>query len=545
MSLIFHVRGDNLNARYSRAGKTPGFHQSQNTVPDPVVTADAGAGIFGGSVISLAHATQQRAILWPGGRNWTENPSFSLLARFVPRFSGIPSVNQGLIYIGEPHGNYREGLYLVWNQTTGSFGIHMRDKFGTNLHSANTAGVLTTAVSGTPFDFFISWDGTTNAGALKISIEGVEFETRTAGAGLAALRDLNRIACVMAGFGIGSSSGISNLDLNELAIWDSVEPHVYAPRTGFLTSDSFDGASYSVPVAGDIKHGVAAINAGVALTGTYRGADLWETVPTDKVDTGFQYLADGATLTGNSNDPTEADVRAGVSYDNGSKVGTLAVPAEEDVREGVSVDAGVGGLIVPAATDVREGVAFDDGITEGSLAVPAAADVKIGVEFDNASVGSYTGADRWSDPGVANVRSGVAYIANSESKTGTLQLVTNEIEEAEITTSGGQPIGVTQGDNCNLQLVASTGAGLHDLTGAVFETKVRGSDEVLTIADGQHTADADQVANKGKFTIALQTAVSSELARGATPFVVKVTQGTAIMHFHGILQVKGDDPREN
>lgn len=81
------------------------------------------------------------------------------------------------------------------------------------------------------------------------------------------------------------------------------------------------------------------------------------------------------------------------------------------------------GAPLPAAGDVRNGTAT--GLSTGTLDLPAEASVKTGVTFDGASkTGTYTGSDRWTDPGESNVRSGTAYKANSTSnnKTGTLDI---------------------------------------------------------------------------------------------------------------------------
>lgn len=60
----------------------------------------------------------------------------------------------------------------------------------------------------------------------------------------------------------------------------------------------------------------------------------------------------------------------------------------------------------------------------GTLSVPTAANVKTGVAFESGggTTGTYDGSDRHSDPGIANVLSGVQYKSNSTSnnRTGTL-----------------------------------------------------------------------------------------------------------------------------
>lgn len=82
-----------------------------------------------------------------------------------------------------------------------------------------------------------------------------------------------------------------------------------------------------------------------------------------------------------------------------------------------------GTLALPSASNVRNGTAYGDsgnGST-GTLVVPTLANTKTGVAGDGGT-GTYDGSDRWTDPGESNVKSGVAYKANSTSnnKTGAL-----------------------------------------------------------------------------------------------------------------------------
>ncbi len=87
---------------------------------------------------------------------------------------------------------------------------------------------------------------------------------------------------------------------------------------------------------------------------------------------------------------------------------------------GVSIDPGI--------ANVRDATAYSiNGVSKtGNLVVPIAGSVKTGVTYDTLSsvTGTYTGSDRWSDPGEANVRLATAYQADSltNNKTGTLDL---------------------------------------------------------------------------------------------------------------------------
>lgn len=81
----------------------------------------------------------------------------------------------------------------------------------------------------------------------------------------------------------------------------------------------------------------------------------------------------------------------------------------------------------PGAANVLLGVSYtsSDAAQTGTLAVPLASETKFGVSV-RSTTGTYDGSDRWTDPGVSNVKTGVAYKANSltNNKTGVVDLPT-------------------------------------------------------------------------------------------------------------------------
>jgi hypothetical protein len=118
-----------------------------------------------------------------------------------------------------------------------------------------------------------------------------------------------------------------------------------------------------------------------------------------------------------------SDVRSGVDRGDGT-TGTLVVPPASAVLSGTTYDNGTAGnVVLPGAGNVRSGTTYGpSGGTTGSLAVPSLADTRVGVAGDGGT-GTYDGSDRWSDPGVENVRAGETYRANSttDNRTGTLE----------------------------------------------------------------------------------------------------------------------------
>lgn len=97
-------------------------------------------------------------------------------------------------------------------------------------------------------------------------------------------------------------------------------------------------------------------------------------------------------------------------------------------------------------------------------------------------------------------------------------------------------IQITQGDVVTLSLTAKTdGTTLFNLTGATFESYIYNEDnEIVTIANGDHTAAADQSTDTGEFTIDLDATQTASLKLGKRELVTKVTQGPTVTHFHGV-----------
>ncbi len=110
-----------------------------------------------------------------------------------------------------------------------------------------------------------------------------------------------------------------------------------------------------------------------------------------------------------SSDPGEANVRSATAYTiNGvAKTGTAAIPSAANVRQGTAVDATTGTLNLPAEANVKSGITFDGATKTGTLVS--------------------------TDPGEANVASGVSYTIESVAKLGTRAVVTNVLSDAVLT----------------------------------------------------------------------------------------------------------------
>lgn len=298
MAVVFAVRGDSFDARYSSSGKTPGLI-APIAANIPVIAASAISGVIGGSVLdfdkSIALASRYAEYV---GRNNTPTKAFSVLIRLAygsaPGLFGIWSFGSGV-----------QGLFnrvmLYNNGTTLNFRYY---DYAQTLQ-INLSGSWTATLD-TIYDIFVSWDGTTAANAAKVYVDNVLIVQGTASAARPT-DDRNKIISIEVGctsFDVAST----RIKVNEFVIWDTVESSGSvtlsdsssgalngASRTLFVNAASFDGTSNSDPGIANVKTGTAYTIAGSALTGTYTGSDRWTDPLEANVAHGVVYKADSTT----------------------------------------------------------------------------------------------------------------------------------------------------------------------------------------------------------------------------------------------------------
>lgn len=105
---------------------------------------------------------------------------------------------------------------------------------------------------------------------------------------------------------------------------------------------------------------------------------------------------------------------------------------------------------------------------------------------------------------------------------------------------------ITQGDTVTFNFTAKNAGLPVDLTGAVFTTTIRGPGGVVrTFPNGQHTANPNQTAHKGEFTLALTALDTASLVvASGLEILTKIVIGSATVYFHGdgILTVQANVP---
>jgi hypothetical protein len=391
-AVTFHIHG---------TSKTPYRSLGPSTIGQiGTVSVDAGAGI-GGSIINLDQGSAgQRALIYParGGNVSTVN-KMSVLCRAALGDTGSARVFFSIT-----------GPALIGRVALRYTGTQLRVDVADEVTGAtiNFGTVNWSPVAGTYYDLCLVLDCSTTTSGLSINlyVDGTSVLAPNNATGTWSNPTNPDVKNIMIGTDDATTLITTRMKLDEFAVWnDKVDPTGTglnlngATRSSYVTSTAFNGDSYTDPGVAAVKTGTSYTYAGTAQSGTYDGSDRWT-------------------------DPGIANVRSGTAYKANSisnnRTGTAAIPTAANVRSGTAVDATTGSLAVPAAADVRSGTAVDAGT--GTLDLPSIANVKTGVTFDGASkTGTYDGSDRWTDPGVANVRSGTAYKANSTSnnRTGT------------------------------------------------------------------------------------------------------------------------------
>lgn len=498
-AVTFQVRGTQLNAYYSTAGA---WHRTTRDSGSaiPALTSSGDPSVFGGSSIDLNSASGTRAIIWPGFSNWTQAVPVAVMVRIVPTFAGCPPSNQNIFFAGNPSSGTQGGLYINWNSDCTLSFVGLGEYGNTLIHGTTVAS--SNGAVGIGKDFMLSWDGVTITNGVSISVDGAllqQFDAVAAVSDYAPNRANSPVIQISVGSGPGSS-GVSNFALNELVVFDNAQSAVYAARTTFFTASALDATSSQDPGVPSVNLGTGYVIAGVALTGT-------------------------------KTTPTAGQVKIGVTF--GASLALTGTYTGSDR------------WTCPSASDLRSGASAlkcDSTSTNlsGSLVVPSLANTKTGVAGDGGN-GLYDGSDRWTCPSAAGrLFLGDTLKCNSltVNLTGTLSPVTNSFCSANLATSATGTITrltATRGDAANLVLYATDGAAALDLTGAVFTSYITGpGGTVVTLANAKHTADADQVTNKGKFILALSSADTLLMKPGSEKEILtKVVQGSSTIYFHG------------
>jgi hypothetical protein len=362
---IFQVRGTQVKPYHSRGLSSYTTLKTQAGSADAAVLSLGTSGVYGSSVLNMT-ATRSY-LVYDAHSNWTNTGPFTVQMRIVPLWTGAPAARQNLIFIGDAD-NSSCTLILSIAVTTGKMSLELDDARGNSVSFATTVNALS-FTNGVPTSIGVTWDGTKTSNNIKVYQDHALLESITPGSSPTGTWSNAGTPMIRFGWDYSGANTV-NYYLNEVDIWDDVEDLSQA-QSDFITSTNFNGDTYTDPGAANV----------LASVGSYFFA-------------------------GNSITPTYSP----------------ALPNASDLRSGVVVSSVTGTLAVPSPTQVLSGVATDN--TVGAYITAATSAVKIGQTFgpSGSLTGTYDGSDRWTDPGLANVMSGVQYKANSLTlnETGTL-----------------------------------------------------------------------------------------------------------------------------
>lgn len=265
--------------------------------------------------------------------------NLSMRVRFAPNYSGTPPNDIHIMNIGQPRSsnNYGGARITLQDNNTCLFFSQPKNGFGNLILSAPSMAAIPLA-SGVFRDYMLVMNDA--AGTWAASIEGVEVASGSLAGDGAGTWDLDSLVSPSIIFGTWPFRGW----INEATIWDSVEPHVYSPRSAWLDCADFDGTRYDNVAANELKSGISRYQAGVQISGSvvaaakattklgvqandgvgeYVASELYTDVPESKVERDYEYAYASATpnRTG-ERDTVENTMRAGVMR-GGNKGGVM------------------------------------------------------------------------------------------------------------------------------------------------------------------------------------------------------------------------------
>lgn len=415
---LIQIRGTQLKPYYSKGSSS--FTTVKTSATSVDATVDFNAIAFGGKVLNFtaSSAATGRLLAYSlSGGNAPSTRAMSFLIRIIPQWTGNPAAIQYFFQLG--FAPFYSTYVVGWITTTGKFFFQVISANGTtNINYTSVASLSFT--SGTPTDIMVTTDGTGNTGSIKLYQDGSLVESATPNGNNATWNSDSMMFLQLGAADTAATNRTCNYLLIEFCIFDSVQA-AYSPRADFVASPNANGDT--VPAAADVRTGVASglatgscavpgaasvlssvavdatvgtyvtttaaqtqhgvtFGAGGALTGTYRGYDLWQAVAANHLYNGDVKLQDGVTVTG---------------------------------------------------TD--QGFDFNDLVDPATL--------KIGTRIANHGIfvtGTYDGSDRWTALLLSQVASGVTFLSNGVQVTGTLGAVTNVIQAATLVGQSTQAV---------------------------------------------------------------------------------------------------------
>lgn len=292
MAITLAVRSDSINARKSIGAATPGLYYAPGTEPAKVVAGTA-TGLIGPSYIDHFQGTSLRRGLVYSGENLWGGQAFSILFRGARKGTG----DHGMVYNGGPSQDFFP-VVNWFRSANGNVYINMYNDRGQEMLGQTSTAV--DAVLDTYHDWVLTCTGTTVANGLKIYKDNVLVLQSTLTNAATTTKD-KYLSSICLGWAPGFTTG--GFHTNELVIWDEViDPNsvTLTSGTGALSGASRTAFVDAAAVAGHTDPGVSNV----------------------RLSTIYNYA--GTAYTGTLDLPAVENVKKDVTYDNGTKTGTLS-----------------------------------------------------------------------------------------------------------------------------------------------------------------------------------------------------------------------------
>jgi hypothetical protein len=261
MAIVFAVRGDDLDARYSNNGATGALLGATQ----PVLAADA-TSINGVNSIDLVNAgLGYRGIAYPGDTNTPSGKARSMLFRVKFASTGA----QGIGGIGGFHRNPVNFMGLSLTATP-EITVTISNELGqVDTGTTTSSGIGTTAWH----DIGVSFTGDTTASGMLVAVDGVIKLTDTMTRSLPTFDANARRAVFTTLMGPNYTANNTHFLLDEMVVWDTTQDFTASDFALTSGAGALDGAARTAYLDVDAVDGLADSQAGGAAGPTLLGGN--------------------------------------------------------------------------------------------------------------------------------------------------------------------------------------------------------------------------------------------------------------------------------
>jgi len=281
MAVVFSLRGDSLDTRYTKSFKSANTHYTNLA---PGVVADAATGVIGGNTIDISGA-DSRAISYCAKNIINTGNKMSLLLRFQPDWEGTPGGFKEFFSLMALNPVIPFSLLSCYSNSNGTLVITHGDE---NKNQTNASTSVLSLTQNKVYDLLFVFNGDITTGRIKVYLDGVEVGSSDIVT--PTINTWSGVNCLTIGACHHVLSQVSGLKINEFVIWDEVINQVSytgETRTEFVTVSQIEGAYSTDPLIENVKSPTEYYINGIQKTGSL--------IVTENTDPGFGNVREGVT----------------------------------------------------------------------------------------------------------------------------------------------------------------------------------------------------------------------------------------------------------